>query len=372
MGQAIEGTNGYVSYTPGQLPIVISVPHGGDLSPASIPDRTCNNAVYATDVFTIELAQAIDSSFMVLTGCKPHIVYSKLHRSKMDANRNIASAACGNPEAELAWTEFHEFIANAQQSALDQYDGKAFYIDLHGHGNSIQRLELGYLLYDDELELSDEELNNPTYINYSSIQDLVASNAGNATHAELIRGPLSLGTLFGNAGYPSVPSQQIPFPGTTTNYFSGGYNTVTHTSYQPGNPVNGVQIECNYDNVRDTHTHRKAFADSLAAVLVAYMEFHEGLLLASCGGISSTARHEQAKSIAVYPTIADGTGYFSIAGEDMNGASFELLDMTGRLLHHGKVDGENRVHIPIQLHAHMYVLRLHIKTDVYIARIIGL
>lgn len=34
MGQTIEGTNGYVSYTEGQLPIVISVPHGGALSPA--------------------------------------------------------------------------------------------------------------------------------------------------------------------------------------------------------------------------------------------------------------------------------------------------------------------------------------------------
>jgi hypothetical protein len=62
-GQIIIGANQYTEYHPGNLPLVISVPHGGSLSPASIPDRTCNNAVADMDANTIELGKQIDSAF---------------------------------------------------------------------------------------------------------------------------------------------------------------------------------------------------------------------------------------------------------------------------------------------------------------------
>lgn len=77
-------------------------------------------------------------------------------------------------------------------------------MDLHGHGNPVARIELGYLLYDDELELSDSILNTNTFINYSSIQNLVLSNVNDYTHAQLLRGEKSLGTLLSNYSFPSV------------------------------------------------------------------------------------------------------------------------------------------------------------------------
>jgi hypothetical protein len=226
-------------------------------------------------------------------------------------------------------------------------------------------------LYDDELELTDEELNTPTYIGYSSVQDLVASNAANARHAELLRGPLALGTMLGNAGYPSVPSEQIPFPGTNSNYFSGGYNTVTHTSYQPGNVVNGLQIECNFENVRDTPANRKAFADSLAISVLTFLEIHEDLMLANCSAIASTNAYSNPDDIHVYPTIADGSGLFKISGVEMANADIELFDITGRLLFTGKVQIQNQILIPFPLAAQTYILRLQENDRMYTAKIFG-
>jgi N-formylglutamate amidohydrolase len=136
LAQSILGTNGYVEYIPGDLPIVISVPHGGDLQPADMPDRTCNDPVYATDLYTIELAKQIDSAFFELTGCHPHLIISHLHRRKLDCNRTLLPAACNDPQAVIAWNEFHGFITQAQTSVLTQF-GEGFYVDLHGHGNNL-------------------------------------------------------------------------------------------------------------------------------------------------------------------------------------------------------------------------------------------
>lgn len=202
----IFGTNNYVEYQIGTLPMIISVSHGGNLEPVSIPNRTCNNPVYVVDAYTIETALEIKNKLFELTGCYPHLIISHLKRNKLDPNRNLADAACGNPEAVTAWQEFHNFITTARNTANLQYSNNTLFFDLHGHGNPIQRIELGYLLYDDELELSDITLNTTQYINYSSIKNLVTTNTNNFTHAQLLRGPCAFGTLLSNRNYPSVPS----------------------------------------------------------------------------------------------------------------------------------------------------------------------
>ena len=282
--QVIYGTNNYIEYHQGTLPVVISVAHGGNISPTNIPDRVCNNPTLVTDANTIELAKQIDTGLFALTGCHPHIIYCKLKRTKLDCNRNLADGACGNSDAVIAWTEFHHFIDTAELLAQNQSGGKAFYIDLHGHGHTIQQLELGYLLNSTELGYNDSTLNTNQYIGYSSIQNLVANNVNNYSHAQLLRGSYALGTLLTTAGYPSVPSQQVPSPGSNP-YFEGGYNTANYTSYATGKTVNGLQIECNYNNVRDSYASRKRFGDSLSTVLVKFLKIHQNINLDNCSAI---------------------------------------------------------------------------------------
>ncbi|GDX51521.1 hypothetical protein LBMAG27_05680 [Bacteroidota bacterium] len=278
--QIIYGANNYTEYHKGTLPIIISVPHGGSLTPSTIPDRTCNNPTLVTDGYTISLARQIDSSLFNLTGKHPHIIYCNLKRTKIDCNREIIEGACGNAEATQAWNEFHNFIDTAEAIAQNQFPGKAFYIDLHGHGHTIQQLELGYLYSSTQLGYSDSVLSTSYYTNLSSIKNLVAANANGYTNAQMLRGNFAFGTLLANAGFPSVPSLQTPSPGTNP-YFDGGFNTANYTCHATGNPVNGVQIECN-SNVRSSYVNRKVFADSLASVLFRYFLIHENLNLSGC------------------------------------------------------------------------------------------
>ena len=273
-GESYFGQKNYIEYIAGNLPIIISAPHGGKLKPNDIPDRVCNNPTTVTDLNTNELALEIDTAFVNLMGCHPHLILTHLARTKLDANRDLADGACGNPEAENAWTEFHNFLDTAKKYVNKQYQ-KGFYIDLHGHGHAIQRLELGYLLTGNDYNKLDVELNAPAFINKSSLKNLIPNNLLNLTHADLLRGDQALGTLLMDKGYPSVPSKAIPTPGNDV-YFDGGYNTENYTS-AVGGTIDGVQIECNLTGVRDTKANRKKFAENLALVMQQYLIDNYGL-----------------------------------------------------------------------------------------------
>ena len=288
-GQSYFGTNNYTEYVAGNMPVILSAPHGGLLSPAAIPDRNCSGCSTVNDFNTQELGRALAGALHERTGCWPHLVINRLHRRKLDANRDLPEAADGNPVAGQAWADFHSFLGYAKNDVSLQF-GKGFYVDIHGHGHSIQRLELGYLLYSDELRLPDDTLNTPVFTGYSSIKHLVESNPQSLTHAELLRGSQSLGELLADRGYPATPSQSDPAPDAGEDYFSGGYNTARYSSYNGGS-IDGVQIECNRTGIRDSLSQVERFADTLAVALLDYLGRHYfGGLAASFCGISDAAQ----------------------------------------------------------------------------------
>ena len=266
-GQSYYGRNQYIEYMAGDLPLVLSAPHGGYLTPEEIADRTWGTM--AQDRQTQELARAIADSVHARTGGYAHIIICRLHRSKLDANREIVEAAQGNPHAQQAWYEYHNFIEDAKATVAEDYD-RGFYIDLHGHGHEMQRLELGYLLGSSDLELSDAQLEHPDYVNKSSIRTLALE--ADSGFVALVRGPTSLGGLLEGRGYPSVPSPAYVHPGGQP-YFSGGYNTARHGS-RDGGPMSGVQIEANWTGVRDSPANREAFAIALVESLGVYFDLH--------------------------------------------------------------------------------------------------
>jgi hypothetical protein len=322
----------------GTLPIVISVPHGGNLQPSTIPDRTCNSPVTATDANTIETALEIKNSLFLATGCYPHIIISHLKRTKLDPNRNVADGACGNTDAITAWNEFQTFINNAQTTANQQFNDLTFYIDLHGHGHPIQRIELGYLLRDVELQYPDSILNTSKYIGYSSIKNLVFSNVNSYTHAQLLRGPFAFGTMLGAKNYPAVPSQSIPFPDTSSNYFNGGYNTVTHTCYSAGVSTNGLQMELNYTQVRDNQANRKNFATAFSKVLIDYMSMHMNVSWSPCNPLAASTMQTQ-NTIFIYPSIVNQGEICTIYSSEKSDYSFKIFNYLGIEVSKGVLNG---------------------------------
>ena len=70
----------------------------------------------ARDRNTQELARAVALAIRELCGGVPHVVINRLHRVKLDANREVVEAAQGNPFAERAWKEHHAFIDAAKHA----------------------------------------------------------------------------------------------------------------------------------------------------------------------------------------------------------------------------------------------------------------
>ncbi|WP_434044458.1 MULTISPECIES: PKD domain-containing protein [Sorangium] len=278
-GVSYFGTNRYIEYIPGDLPLIFTAPHGGDLEPSAIPDRTpetCGvpRVATVTDANTQEQARALQAAFYSRTGRYPHVIVNRLHRVKLDANRALAEAACGAPRAEAAWDDYHAFIEVAKARILRDH-GKGWYTDLHGHGHEALRLELGFDMNGDALRHTDEELDaDPTYEAGSTLRTF--SEQSPISFSTLLRGPSSLGSIFANAGYDAVPSQSIPAPTVDQVFFSGGFNTVEH-GCKDGGMICGAQIESWRVGVRDTAANRARFATTAVEVFDEFLSTNFGI-----------------------------------------------------------------------------------------------
>jgi len=318
-------TREYIEYIPGNLPIIISAPHGGvkqsgstiggtfySDNDSSLPDRSCgtNERDDNTDI----LIREIQNEIFNLTGCYAHIIINNLHRSKLDPNREVNEAACGDVDSEDHWNAFHNFIDQASTSVEANW-GKGLFIDLHGQSHAIARIELGYNILSSQLNSSD--LNGASIINNSTIKHLSANNLGNLTHEQLVRGSESLGSklkatdaVFYNnnvnpgcgvtSGYRAIPSDfdsgssnscddTRPF---NNSYFAGDfYNNLRHGSGPTASDgtggsgnIDGIMSEVNrrvrdlgtYNgNVYDTRPQTLVpFAKDYAAVLLDYLDTH--------------------------------------------------------------------------------------------------
>jgi hypothetical protein len=269
-GETYFGRKEYVEYLAGELPVVIAAPHGGREKPAEIPDR--ESGTFAFDTNTQELARTIVEVFVKRTGGRPHVVICRVHRRKVDCNREVVEAAGGNELAGRVWTEFQGFLTAARESVVAQHR-RGFFIDLHGHGHKEQRLELGYLHRRELFARTDAEISRPEVIAAGSLRSF-ALNA-KIPYAALLRGPLSLGALLEKEGFPSTPSPAKPLP--SDPYFSGGHNVQQHARYAAS--FSGLQIETNYKGVRDTPESREKFAHALVNALTTYLDAHLGLQL---------------------------------------------------------------------------------------------
>ncbi len=265
-GAVCFGRNNYVEYAVGDLPIVISVPHGGALTPATIPDRTVGTTV--TDTNTIDLGRAIAQAFLARTGRPVYLVLCHLRRTKLDANREVVEAAQGNGEAIQAWNEYHGYLDQATREVASRV-GRGIYVDLHGHGHAKARLELGYLLTGTVLDRSNAELDSQGVATQSSLRLAMMFTA--SSFSEVLRGASSLGARL--APVPSVPSPADPSPGADP-FFEGGYSTSRHTATIPG-----LQIESHFAGVRDTATSRATFAATLVEAMLAFLRDHLGISL---------------------------------------------------------------------------------------------
>lgn len=268
-GETYYGRNSYTEYRPGDLPIVIGTPHGGSEKPEEIPDRTWGTTV--KDAYTQELARIFADSLKAITGKPPHLIVCRLHRTKLDANRDLDEAAQGNGHAGSAWSEYHGYIESAKDTVSKYFQG-GLYIDIHGQSRR-PRIELGYLLDAEDYALPDSALNSEVYINKSSLKALAEFAA--ADFATIVRGENSIGSMLFAYDYPVVPCIEISDPGAE-GYFRGGYSTIRHGS-RDGGTISAVQIELYKEGIRDTAENRAKFSGIYSRTVVLFFKEYYGL-----------------------------------------------------------------------------------------------
>ncbi|MFM8302422.1 MAG: hypothetical protein ACKN99_07780 [Gemmatimonadota bacterium] len=262
----------WVDAIDGEIPLVIIAPHGGDLAPAELPDRVCSGCITGNDLNTQALARTISDAFSGRIGKRPYLVINRLQRRKFDANRDVQEATAGYAPLAPMWTKFQGAIDSAKVRARRLHP-RILVIDLHGHGHTIQRLELGYQLSASELRLTDASL--APYVAMSSVAELGRVAVSRDSAAALIRGPRSLGSRFAALGIPAVPSEPEPAPLAGQDYFNGGFNTVRHGSSNAG-PSDAIQVESHYTGLRDTASNRAGFAEVFVTAVLAFLRDHYG------------------------------------------------------------------------------------------------
>ncbi len=262
----------FIEIKEGSLPVIITVPHGGSLKPVGLRNRAFGRVMM--DANTLELSADIDTALRARLGAPPHRIINRLHRSKLDPNREIEEAAQSDPLAQDAWRRFHAACAVARQRVVARHGG-GLLLDLHGHRHAEPNVELGYLLRSDDLRLSDAQLSGDArLLALCSIRGLVKRTG--KPLAELVRGSASLGTLLEIQGQRSLPSTVRPHPSEGAEYFSGVFIIAAHGSRDDEGPVSAIQVECPWEGVRDTEENRKQFADRLALALAEFLPAHFG------------------------------------------------------------------------------------------------
>lgn len=184
---------------------MISVPHGGNLTPDDVPDRFCQcedkshpkcPIVTVSDDFTIDLAKTISNAIFEKLKKKPHIIINHLKRVKLDPNREMTFAAQNEQSCE-AFEIYHGWIDTFKSKVK-----RGLLIDLHGRAKKDSITQIGY--------------NIPSFMlikgNFKVTESSIGTLAKEVPEINLINGKYSFGDFMNNEGYAAVPSPSLPKP----------------------------------------------------------------------------------------------------------------------------------------------------------------
>ena len=233
----------------GELPVIISAPHGGSLNIEGSTERKGTGAekfVVVRDTYTDRLARAVADALKEKTGKRPHLVIAHFARRHVDANRP-AAGAYENDSAKRVYEAYHAALGKARDAVIRDF-GRGIVIDIHGQGAERNTIFRGTQ-------------------NRSTVKTLLKSYG-----EEAFSGEKSVLGFLVKRGYTVKPrpSENVP----EDSRYNGGYITQTYGS-QNGGAIDGIQLE--FGAVPRSPDQFKKTANDLADALISYSETYLGL-----------------------------------------------------------------------------------------------
>lgn len=201
----------------GEVPIIISAPHGGRTPIANVPERRGNGIdkfVVVRDTNTDTLAELLSKAIAKELGAKPYLVIAHFERKYCDVNRP-AQGAYEHDKAIPYYELYHRTLADACKEIQRDY-GRGLLIDLHGQAADAEAIFRG--------------TNNGR-----SVKALV-----DRFGKEALTGEKSILGQMGKLKYKVIPAND-----STDNEdkrFTGGYIVQTYGS-SAGNAIDAIQLE---------------------------------------------------------------------------------------------------------------------------------
>jgi len=237
--QIIYGQKSYTQLEPGNVNILISTPHDGQLQPATITTRTndvLGNLVGDTNTGLIARAirDELQRLFLVNKNvvARPYLVANNLVRAKMDPNRN-SSECCYNYAGEDSGLAFNDYHQTFIQGKFGSYMASNSYklgliVDVHGQAHPEGWIEVGYIIDPSNFPnpVLSEKLASRSSLNH-------LRQYSSQSLETLVRGSkYSFGDIVTQKfGYKITPSPSYPNP-FNTKYYNGGPITQMYTSDQ--------------------------------------------------------------------------------------------------------------------------------------------
>ena len=226
----------------GDLPIILSAPHGGAVRVHGSKDRA--RGVTVRDVNTAEIALICAQRLTDRLRAKPYFVIAQFSRKDADANRDAAEAY-ENDAAKTQCDAYHRALKTAVDECRARF-GAAILIDLHGQVREPDALVRGTR-------------------NGKTVTALVARHG-----AAALTGPDSIFGRLRAAGYRVIPDGDEPgTPAGREMFFDGGYIVANYGSDQP-NGVDAIQIEIGSQRSNNLIKVSRDIAEAVAACARVY------------------------------------------------------------------------------------------------------
>jgi N-formylglutamate amidohydrolase len=229
--------------TAGNLPILLTVPHGGLQPVPNVPPRT--RGITSTDGYTIELAQAVSKHLEASLGARPYLVAARFTRKHIDANRAPADAY-ESPRAKAAYDAYHGEIRRFIGEIKEKYPQGALLLDIHGQSDDPAVLHRGTQ-------------------NGATVAALLRRHGPDA-----LTGPKSIfGVIPGKGIKVFPPNGPVGFP-PEDKRFSGGYTVQTYGS-RSAEGLDAIQLEPGRDLRKDPR-FAAALGEAIATFHRAYLQ----------------------------------------------------------------------------------------------------